>query len=467
MTRTSGNDESALRRWNGAPGALPALLKELEILKFFAVLVLAVALALPAFSAAATLAGSVKNGTSGKPASGDEVVLLNLSQGMQEGGRTKADARGNFSFNVADQGPHLIRAIHQGVTYHRMAPPGTTSVEVEVFDVAKRVENISVTADVMKIGAENGQLNVVRLFAVNNSSSPPRTQMNDQNFEFYLPDGAQVDQSMVKTANGQPLNQAPVPQKEKNRYAFIFPLRPGQTEFQVSFHLPYSGEASIDPKLLYGAEHFVVMLPKSIQFTPPPGGAFQSMQDPQQSEAAVQVASRTQVGQPLAFKISGTGSIPDAQSAGAGGGAATAGGPGPGPDADRRPGGGLGAPIDAPDPLQKYRWYILGGLAVVLGLGAIYVASRQQSARAQTASAPLHDFDIPHDLAPIEPQRRASAASRPAAPRSGTLDALKEELFQLELDHKQGNISSEEYQKARAALDYTLERALKRESQKV
>ena len=54
---------------------------------------------------------------------------------------------------------------------------------------------------------------------------------------------------------------------------------------------------------------------------------------------------------------------------------------------------------------------------------------------------------------------------RPAAAsgRSGLLlEALKEELFQLEVDHKQGSISQPEYERARAALDHTLERAIER-----
>jgi hypothetical protein len=42
------------------------------------------------------------------------------------------------------------------------------------------------------------------------------------------------------------------------------------------------------------------------------------------------------------------------------------------------------------------------------------------------------------------------------------LEALKEELFQLEVEHKQGSISQQEYERARAALDQTLERAIKR-----
>ena len=188
-----------------------------------------------------------------------------------------------------------------------MAPPGTTSVDVEVFDVSKKLEGISVTADVMRFQVENGQLEVIRLFAVNNESKPPKTQMNDRNFEFYLPEGAKIAQSMAKTANGNPLNSAPVPQSEKNRYAFIFPLRPGETQFQVQYTLPYSGSANIDPKAVYGMQHFVVMVPKTMQFEPGPNAHFESMNDPQQTDATVQVASLTKPGDPLSFKISGTG----------------------------------------------------------------------------------------------------------------------------------------------------------------
>ena len=33
------------------------------------------------------------------------------------------------------------------------------------------------------------------------------------------------------------------------------------------------------------------------------------------------------------------------------------------------------------------------------------------------------------------------------------LEALKEEIFQLEMEHKQGKISQQEYEKAKAALE--------------
>jgi hypothetical protein len=404
---------------------------------------------LGAVASAQTLTGTLKNGTTGKPAAGDDVVLIKLAQGMEEAARTKADTGGHFSFKLPDAGPHLIRAIHQGVTYHRMAPPGVDSVEVVVYDVSKKSDGVSVTADVLRFQAQSNELQGIRLFAVDNSSSPPRTQMGDQHFEFFLPEGAQIDQAMAMTAGGQPINSSPVPEKEKNCYGFVFPLRPGETQFQVVFHLPYTGELTIDPKPLYAAQHFVVMLPKTMQFAAAPDTGFKAMKDPRQSDALVQVASNTQVGQPLAFKISGIGTLGEAGDDSQGpptpveGGAATAG-------RDARPGGGLGPPIDAPDPLEKYRAYILGGFAVVLVAGGIYITTRSKT-------APVPDFGASNIQLPETPS--SAPASGPSTP---LLEALKDELFQLEVEHKQGSISQQEYEQARAALDQTLERALKR-----
>jgi len=187
-----------------------------------------------------------------------------------------------------------------------------------------------------------------------------------------------------------------------------------------------------------------------MQFATTSGASFASMHDPRQPDAVVQVASNTKVGQPLAFKISGTGTMTepegsDQEGANQAGGGTTAG-------RDSRPGGGLGPPIDAPDPLEKYRWYILGGFALVLAAGAVYITQRSRTASLrQFATSDIELSDIPSAVAPS------------AAGRSGLLlEALKEELFELEVEHKQGHISQPEYEKAKAALDQTLERALKR-----
>ena len=57
----------------------------------------------------------------------------------------------------------------------------------------------------------------------------------------------------------------------------------------------------------------------------------------------------------------------------------------------------------------------------------------------------------------------ASTTSAPVAKSSMLLEALKEELFQLEVEKKQGKITPADYEKAKAALDQTLDRALKRQ----
>jgi hypothetical protein len=88
--------------------------------------------------------------------------------------------------------------------------------------------------------------------------------------------------------------------------------------------------------------------------------------------------------------------------------------------------------------------------------GAYFIATRSKTRAVPDFVA--SDIDAPP----------AIAAARPApVGRPGLLlEALKEELFQLEVDRKQGNLSQQEYEKAKAALDQTLERALKRETAK-
>ena len=124
---------------------------------------------------AQAISGMVTNGTTGKPAGGTEVVLVDPMQGMAELMKTTTDTAGKFSLKAgAAQGPRLVRAARDGVNYFRMVTPGT-STSHGVYDAAKSVDRIEGTADVIRIQADRSTLQVVELFAVKNSSSPPRT----------------------------------------------------------------------------------------------------------------------------------------------------------------------------------------------------------------------------------------------------------------------------------------------------
>jgi hypothetical protein len=436
-----------------------------------AALVGLLSLALTGVAAAQTLSGTVTNGTTGKPAAGDEVILINIANGMDVAANIKADSSGKFSFKLSDAGaPHLIRAVHQGVTYHQMAPPGTNSVEVQVYDVAKKVPEVRVTADVMRFQAEGGRLKGIRLFAVNNASAPPKTQMNDHNFEFYLPAHATIEQAQAKAPNGQPIGAEAMPQSDKNRFAVNFPLRPGETQIQVQFTMPYSGSLTFDPKPLYPAEHVVVVLPKSMQFDAANASLFQSMNDPNQSDTIVEVARQTGPGQSLTYTIKGTGTFSESPQQVASGSAQAGSAQGQQEGMSNRPGGGLGTPIDTPDPLQQYRWWILGGFAIMLAAGGWVVTKRQTSvatapaSAGQTVTPTPKPRQAPRAAAAAAPASAApSTANTPAAKSAMLLEALKEEMFQLELERRQGKITPSEYEKAKAALDQTLDRALKRQ----
>lgn len=392
-------------------------------------------LAAASLGAATTITGTVTNGTSNKPGAGAEVILLKLEGGMSEEARTQADAQGRYKITAENGGaPHVLRVMHQNVSYNQPLPPGTEKKDVTVYDAAKKIDGISSSVDAMWIKAEpgTGQAQVAEMFVVKNESKPPRTQMSEKNFEFALPPGAIVEFSDAMSPGGIPIKTAAVPQGQ-DHYAFIFPLRPGETTFQIGYHMPYSGELKVEPKAMYPVDHVAVGIPKSMQFAATTSGnAFQLMRE--ENGVEMYVATSVKPGQALGFKVSGTGAFPrEQQDAQADPNSAD------GRAASNLPGGGLGRPEETPDALHRYRWWLIGGLLLVFVAGAAWTVTRNVPAKAMAAAAP---------------------ASRSAL----LLDALKEELFQLESERLQGKLSPEDYEKAKSALDSTLQRAIRRQS---
>ena len=421
--------------------------------------VLACILLFTSFAAAQNITGTVKNATTGRPSAGDEVTLLSLSQGMQEVAHTKSDAQGRFSLAAPadNNAPHMVRATHQGVNYFPQGGPlmpGTTTAELTVYDSARKVDGLSQTVDVERYQSDGKQVQGIALYAIRNQSQPPRTLADDKKtFEFVLPDGAELESAQAKGPGGQPIAVEASPASQKNHYAFTYPLRPGETQFQVAYHMPYSGEAAFSIKPVADVQHFVIMTPKGMTFAAKDPQQFQSM--PDQTGATVMVATDVKSGQDLSFRIAGAGAFQEAgqsAQAGGGGGGGTMGGSQAAAN-DNRPGGGLGAPIDAPDPLHEYRAFILGGFALVLVMGGAWVVSKSNVQMHPATVAASGGADL------------ADYVERAAPPRDRNallLEAMKEEIFQLEIDRQQGKVTPEEYAKAKAALDETMKRALAR-----
>ncbi|HYL92343.1 MAG TPA: carboxypeptidase regulatory-like domain-containing protein, partial [Alphaproteobacteria bacterium] len=348
---------------------------------------------------AAQIKGTATNGTNGKPAVGDEVILFSLTGGMQETSRGRTDSQGHFSLDAPDEGAqHLIRVVHQGVNYHGMAPAGTNNVDITVYEAAAQVENIIGEGHVFRFQTANGQLDVSEAFTLRNESKPPRTKMGKHSFEFSLPEGAQLEEGMARGPGSMPLTSSPEPTGPKNRYGFVFPLRPGQTQFQVTYKLPYKGSQEFTVVPDVPMAELGVMLPRSMNFKST-GESFARATD--ESGMTVYVAKSVSKGQKLAFTVLGEGTAPsEAQGGGGGGGEAP------------RPGGGLGAPIDAPSPLGNARWYIIGGLMVVFGGGAFWVLHK----RTAHANQPEVQTAASTRPSPPLPQKAAKTAAGSAPP---------------------------------------------------
>jgi hypothetical protein len=411
----------------------------------------AVAAAFSGFALAESITGTVTNKTNNKPAAGDDVVLIRLAQGMQESTRTKTDAKGHFTLELPDSGMHLIRVTHDKANYFRPAPPGTQSVEVEVYDAAAKVAGISSEADVMRIQTdESGKsLRVVENFFVKNDSTPPKTQFGDRPFEFYLPAGAVVEGSAALGPGGMPVQASPMPLSDANHYTFVFPIRPGETRFQITYRLPYDGSLKLAPKPTMNTDTVAIMMPKSMRFQPGPSASYTPVTE--ETTAQTYVARNVSPSQPLGFTISGTGQLPRdsaAAPAAEGGQPGSAGAPQqPGSAAtDTRPGGGLGNPIDPEgtnDPWAKYKWWILGGLGLAMAAGAGFMLKNNPQSAHATVGVPSGGISVP---------------TSPGA----LLTSLKEELFAVETDRLEGRLGEAEYAEQKAALEVVLKRALSR-----
>jgi hypothetical protein len=392
---------------------------------------------------AADITGTVTNKTTNKPSVGDDVILLKLASGMEEVARTKTDAKGNFKLNVADAGAaHLIRVSHRNVNYHRPAPPGTQSVEVDIYDAAEQLSNVTMTVQVMRMEADATNLRVTELFILNNASNPPRTLMTAKPFIFELPEGAKIEQSMAGGPSSMPVNSPAVPTGEKNRYTFLFPVRPGESRFQVGYTLPYNGSATLTPKLLNDVQEFAVSVPKGMTVSPSSGSKIE--QKAEDSGMLFYLAKNAKKGEAVGFTVSGTGTIPEPTDETSTPGAAA----GTQAGARQGPGGGLGAPVNTPDPLYTYRWWIIAGVAIVMVLGAGFVMSRPAISPAGNPA----------------PAAAPTAHSASSSHSTDMVSVLKNELFELETQRLEGKISADEYGKAKAGLEVLMKRHLSKKT---
>ena len=409
-----------------------------------------------ALAQAVTITGTVTDKTTGKPAVGDTVVLVNPMAGMSEVAHTTTDAHGHYSLEQLSDGPALVRTKHQGAEYFIEAPKGGAAGDISVYDVAAKVTGVFIEADVLEVESENGQLKVTERYFVHNTSTPPTTQWSAHSFDVILPADAVVNGVGAQRPNGLPTSVKMEPDGPKGHYAFNFPIQPDDGEkdtlFQLSYNLPMTGgKYTFKTQVTMPADNLAIIVPKSMTFAAGSGTTFKSV--PEDPSVQTFVAKNATPGKVIEFTLSGEGSIPREQQGAAPGQQPAAGMGTQSQDAStsapgNQPGGGIGAPVKGSSPLPPGAvWWIIGVLALLLVAGAAFLLRKPAVAPAVAYDGGAGNYAV---------------IASPTSKHAALLNALKEELFAVESEKISGTIAPGEYAEVKAALETVLRRALKR-----
>jgi Carboxypeptidase regulatory-like domain len=412
---------------------------------------------------AGSVTGTVTNGTTGKPAAGAEVILIQLQGGMQPVASTKTDASGHYSFENAGLGagaPMLIRVVYRGVNYHEPVPPGKSTADVQVFEPTDRPTAFAVTNHALIVQPNGADLMVGEEYSIENKTQPPVAFYRaDGSFNFAIPDGAEFSQASAWGSTGMPVVQGTI-DKGKNKMAIAFPFRPGESGVRFSYKMPYPGNRmtlkSISP---YSTDRLIIAAPPSVQIS---GEGI----TPAGQDQGFNVYTRPAVAAdaPVTINVSGTAPLPGS-SPGAGEGRSS----GP-PDNSgnasvnsRLEASGAEATTVAattvPARLDSLKWILVGGFASIFALGFVYLWRRPQvitpmNGNSKTLAAPLPtNASVARSAPPLAASEAAAQVNREVR---GSLDELKDSLFRLELRRQAGTITESDYERDRQQLEKVL-----------
>jgi len=206
-------------------------------------------------SALAAVDGTVINGTTGKPAPNTIVSLVQPGAGgMQTLASVKSDAQGHFQIDKSVQGPQLVQALYAGVLYNKVLMPGapSTGLEVIVFDSTSKpgVAKVSQHFIVLQPSAKDMGVSEGILY-----QGDPKLTFNDPangTLRFYLPPEAKGLVSVtINAPGGMPIQRPAEKTSQPNVYKVSYPIKPGETRFDLSYVIPAATPLIFAGKILH------------------------------------------------------------------------------------------------------------------------------------------------------------------------------------------------------------------------
>ncbi len=317
-----------------------------------------------ALSAFAAVDGIVVNRTTGAPQAAATVTLYKLGQnGMESIESVKSDAAGKFSINqTLAPGPHLVQAVHQGVIYNKILPPGTpsTGLQVDVYNAVLQPGGAKVAQHFILFEPSGTEMAVTESIVYQNDG---KTTFNDPNrgtLRIYVPEAGFKSLTVNATApSSVPVRKAAEKTSEPNVYKIDFAIKPGESNVQLNYSVPFTSPGAFEGRNLTGAPASLIA-PDGV--TLKGDGLEPRGQEPRTKASIYQMKAGS-----FKVEISGTGSLRQARSS--------------------EPEGESGPQVTTVLPKIYAKLYWILGLGLgILALGFILLYRAHQPVRAEAAN---------------------------------------------------------------------------------
>ncbi|MBM3763052.1 MAG: hypothetical protein FJW36_22755 [Acidobacteria bacterium] len=303
--------------------------------------------------------GTVTNKTTGKPAAEIPLVLMRLGDGgMMPAGTVKSGPDGKFEFKQGVDGPLLLQAIFDGVTYNKMLRPGETgkNVELEVYSTTAQNSAIKIVQHMMLVEPSDGKLTINESVIFRNDGKASYRDPEKGSYQFYVSPEAKASlQLRVSGPGNMPVNSTPEPAGPANVYKVAYALKPGESRFDMVYSIPFTSPGKLKGRILHpiGNEEGQTRLvtPSGVKLT---GDGLEDLGAEPQTQAEVYALKKGD----YELEVTGTGSLRALEA-----------------DESAMP-----EPQAIPSKIQERKWWIVGLSLMALAIGFLNLLRKPSSA---------------------------------------------------------------------------------------
>ena len=135
----------------------------------------------------------------------------------------------------------MLQATYKGVNYNKLMTPNipTSNVELDIFEASDSPSVARIAQRMMLIEPSSSQIAVSETVILQNDSNTTYNNEKLGSLRFYLPPAANGQSRVnVQGPQGMPLPRAAERTEEDGVFKVNFPVKPGETEFEVTYVLP-------------------------------------------------------------------------------------------------------------------------------------------------------------------------------------------------------------------------------------